>query len=172
MSLHFLKITHRCPLPQPRCAEATLYIFVFKKLFKNQHMIHLPIPRLTLVFNRSAYFLSATEMQTLRHANVVFYDDGVSKRLLNLLPSHVKKIAQSSIQRYTERQIKTLLVDYAFTHGHVVLLKNNLPIESEQNLAPLHYADYFNIETAFVVNDTLTRNALTIFPPHQKFHLN
>jgi uroporphyrin-III C-methyltransferase len=131
-----------------------------------------PLPRITWLANGSAFFISDTEKQILRHANIVVYDDGVSDKILRFIPAHVKKIAQSTILAYSQTQVKILLVDYAFTHGHVVLLKNSTTSVSKKNIALLRYADLFNIETAFLVNDIVIRNTLTTFPPQQKFHLN
>src|SRR5258708_1220451 len=69
-------------------------------------------------------------INSLSEADVVLYDALVNKELLKYAPLNALKIyvgKRKSKHAYTQEQINTLIVDLAFTHGHVVRLKGGDP---------------------------------------------
>lgn len=92
-------------------------------------------------------------VNALGEADVVLYDALVNKELLKYAPVDALKIYVGKRNRhhsYTQEQINTLIVDLAFTHGHVVRLKGGDPFVFGRGQEELKYADLFNIETAVV----------------------
>ena len=92
-------------------------------------------------------------VNALGEADVVLYDALVNKELLKYAPIDALKIyvgKRSRQHSYTQEQINTLIVDLAFTHGHVVRLKGGDPFVFGRGQEELKYAELFNIETAVV----------------------
>lgn len=92
-------------------------------------------------------------INALSEADVVLYDALVSTELLKYVPFKAKKIyvgKREGQHTYSQEQINTLIVDYAFTHGHVVRLKGGDPFVFGRGSEELEYAESFNIETDLV----------------------
>lgn len=92
-------------------------------------------------------------IHTLSSADVVLYDAFVNTELLKYAPAQAKKIyvgRRGSGQPYTQDQLNALIVDLAFTHGHVVRLSTGDPSVFERTLEETTYAELFNIETDIV----------------------
>jgi uroporphyrin-III C-methyltransferase len=92
-------------------------------------------------------------INALSEADVVLYDALVNPELLKYVPLKSKKIyvgKREGQHSFTQEQINTLLVDYAFTHGHVVRLKGGDPFVFGRGAEELDYAETFNIETELV----------------------
>lgn len=92
-------------------------------------------------------------INALSEADVVLYDALVNTEILKYAPIEGKKIyvgKREGQHAYPQEQINTLLVDYAFTHGHVVRLKGGDPFVFGRGSEELEYVESFNIETAVV----------------------
>lgn len=92
-------------------------------------------------------------INALGEADVVLYDALVNTEILKYAPIESKKIyvgKREGQHAYPQEQINTLLVDYAFTHGHVVRLKGGDPFVFGRGTEELEYIESFNIETAVV----------------------
>ncbi len=92
-------------------------------------------------------------LNAIRSANVILYDALVNKELLEQAPECVLKIyvgKRNHTHTYTQEQINTLIVDMAYTHGHVVRLKGGDPFVFGRGMEELNYAEAFNIETAVI----------------------
>lgn len=92
-------------------------------------------------------------INALGEADVVLYDALVNTQLLKYAPIASKKIyvgKREGQHAFPQEQINTLLVDYAFTHGHVVRLKGGDSFVFGRGTEELEFVDRFNIETAVV----------------------
>lgn len=92
-------------------------------------------------------------INALSEADVVLYDALVNPELLKYVPLKAKKIyvgKRNGKHTYSQEEINKLLVDYAFTHGHVVRLKGGDPFVFGRGAEELEYAETFNIETDLV----------------------
>lgn len=112
-------------------------------------------PKLTLVGAGpgDAELISLKGINALSSADVVLYDALVNTELLKYAPIHAKKIfvgKRKGKHSFTQDQINTLIVDYAFSHGHVVRLKGGDPFVFGRGYEEVEYADTFNIETQIV----------------------
>jgi uroporphyrin-III C-methyltransferase len=112
-------------------------------------------PRLTVVGAGpgDADLITVKAINALGEADVILYDALVNKELLKYAPHDALKIyvgKRSKHHTYTQEQINTLIVDLAYTHGHVVRLKGGDPFVFGRGLEEIKYAELFNIETAVV----------------------
>jgi uroporphyrin-III C-methyltransferase len=112
-------------------------------------------PKITLVGAGpgDAELLTLKGAKALQSADVVLYDALVNPDILKLAPADSLKIYVGKRDRhhtYTQEQINTLIVDLAFTHGHVVRLKGGDPFVFGRGQEEINYADIFNIETELV----------------------
>lgn len=92
-------------------------------------------------------------INALSEADVVLYDALVNEEILKYAPIESKKIyvgKREGHHSFSQQQINILLVDYAFTHGHVVRLKGGDPFVFGRGTEELEYVDSFNIETEVV----------------------
>jgi len=92
-------------------------------------------------------------INAIKTADVVLYDALVNKDLLDYAPKHALKIyvgKRNHHHAYTQEQINTLIVDMAYTHGHVVRLKGGDSFVFGRGQEELNYANTFNIETSVV----------------------
>ncbi|HEU4718865.1 MAG TPA: uroporphyrinogen-III C-methyltransferase [Bacteroidia bacterium] len=97
--------------------------------------------------------LTIKGVNALGEADVVLYDALVNPEILKYAPADAKKVfvgKRSGNHSFTQEQINTLIVDYAFTHGHVVRLKGGDPFVFGRGTEELEYAETFNIETDIV----------------------
>lgn len=97
--------------------------------------------------------ITVKAINALGEADVILYDALVNKELLKYVPIDAIKIYVGKRNRhhtYTQEQINTLIIDLAFTHGHVVRLKGGDPFVFGRGQEEIKYAELFNIETAVV----------------------
>ncbi len=92
-------------------------------------------------------------VDTIATADVILYDALVNPELLKYAPVDALKIyvgKRNSNHTYTQDQINTLIVDFAYSHGHVVRLKGGDSFVFGRGYEELAHAESFNIETAIV----------------------
>ena len=100
-----------------------------------------------------ADLITVKAINALSEANVILYDALVNRELFKYAPIDALKIfvgKRSKNHAYTQDQINTLIVDLAYTHGHVVRLKGGDPFVFGRGQEEIKYAELFNIETAVV----------------------
>jgi uroporphyrin-III C-methyltransferase len=87
-------------------------------------------------------------LKAIQTADVVFYDALVNPQLLNFAPENALKIyvgKRRGVKAYSQEQINNLIVDFAFTHGHVVRLKGGDSFVFGRGFEELEIARAFNI---------------------------
>jgi uroporphyrin-III C-methyltransferase len=92
-------------------------------------------------------------INSLACADVVLYDALVNTDLLKYAPDSALKIfvgKRKNAHTFTQEQINRLIIDYAFTYGHVVRLKGGDPFVFGRGAEEIFYAQSFNIETEYV----------------------
>ena len=92
-------------------------------------------------------------INALGEADVVLYDALVNTEILKYAPITSKKVyvgKREGHHSFSQEQINNLLVDYAFTHGHVVRLKGGDPFVFGRGSEELEFVERFNIETEVV----------------------
>jgi uroporphyrin-III C-methyltransferase len=92
-------------------------------------------------------------INALSEADVILYDALVNPEIFKYAPIDVKKIyvgKREGQHAFPQEQINTLLVDYAFTHGHVVRLKGGDSFVFGRGSEELEYVELFNIPTEVV----------------------
>ena len=92
-------------------------------------------------------------LKALQSADVVLYDALSNPALLaeapkNALTIYVGKRANN--HRYKQEEINLMLVQYAYSHGHVVRLKGGDSFVFGRGHEELEYIDNFGIETAII----------------------
>lgn len=97
--------------------------------------------------------LTVKAINALGEADVVLYDALVNTELLRFAPITAKKVyvgKREGQQALSQQQINILLVDYAYTHGHVVRLKGGDSFVLGRGTEELEYIESFNIPTDVV----------------------
>ncbi|MDO8998266.1 MAG: uroporphyrinogen-III C-methyltransferase [Bacteroidota bacterium] len=112
-------------------------------------------PKLTLVGAGpgDVELITIKGLNALKQANVVLYDALVNKELLKFAPNNALKIyvgKRNNQHAYTQDQINSLIIDLAFTHGHVVRLKGGDSFVFGRGQEEIDYAYAFNIETEVI----------------------
>lgn len=107
-------------------------------------------PKVTLVSAGSgdADLLTVKGINALGEADVVLFDALVNTGMLRFAPVTAKKVyvgQREGQQALSQQQINTLLVDYAYTHGHVVRLKGRDSFVSGNGNEEVEYIESFNI---------------------------
>ena len=118
-------------------------------------MSHTINPKLTLVGAGPGdiELITIKGLNALKKADVVLYDALVNEELLKAAPKNSLKIyvgKRNNQHSYTQDQINSLIIDLAFTHGHVVRLKGGDPFVFGRGQEEIDYAYAFNIETEVV----------------------
>ena len=113
------------------------------------------IPRITLVGAGPGDpdLITVKGLNAIASADVILYDALVNPELLKYAPIDSLKIyvgKRNNNHSYTQEQINLLLVDFAFSHGHVVRLKGGDPFVFGRGHEELTYAESFNIPTTIV----------------------
>lgn len=108
-------------------------------------------------------------INAIKTADVILYDALVNKELLDYAPEQAIKIyvgKRNHHHAYTQDQINTLIVDMAYTHGHVVRLKGGDSFVFGRGQEELNYAQAFNIETSVVpgISSSISVPALVGIP--------
>lgn len=97
--------------------------------------------------------ITARAINALGKADIVLYDALVNPILLKYASPNVKKIfvgKRNGQHSLKQDQINTLIVDLAFTYGHVVRLKGGDPFVFGRGYEEIEYAQSFNIETEVI----------------------
>jgi len=112
-------------------------------------------PKITLVGAgpRDPELITVKGLKALQSADVVLYDALSNPALLAEAPAKAEKIyvgKRANNHRYRQEEINLMLVQYAYSHGHVVRLKGGDPFIFGRGHEELDYIDNFGIETAIV----------------------
>jgi uroporphyrin-III C-methyltransferase len=115
-------------------------------------MIH---PKLTLVGGGPGdpELFTLKGINALKQADIILYDALVNTELLEHANKDIPKIfvgKREGEHSYTQSQINDLIVDSAFTYGHVVRLKGGDPFVFGRGYEELQFAQKFNIPTSYV----------------------
>lgn len=112
-------------------------------------------PKLTLVGAGPGDpdLITVKGLEAIASADVILYDALIDPRLLKYAPEGALKIyvgKRNNNHTFTQEQINALIVDNAFTYGHVVRLKGGDPFVFGRGHEELAYAELFNIPTTVV----------------------
>lgn len=112
-------------------------------------------PKLTLVGAGpgDVDLITVKGVEAIASADVILYDALVNPALLKYAPVDALKVyvgKRKNNHAYTQDQINTLIVDFAFSHGHVVRLKGGDSFVFGRGHEELVHAESFNIETVIV----------------------
>lgn len=97
--------------------------------------------------------ITAKAINALGKADIILYDALVNPILLKYASPNVKKIfvgKRNGVHSLKQEQINNLIVDLAFTYGHVVRLKGGDPFVFGRGYEEIEYAQSFNIETEVI----------------------
>lgn len=97
--------------------------------------------------------ITAKAINALGKADIILYDALVNPILLKYASPNVKKIfvgKRNGQHSLKQDQINNLIVDLAFTYGHVVRLKGGDPFVFGRGYEEIQYAQAFNIETEVI----------------------
>ncbi len=112
-------------------------------------------PKLTLVGAGPGdpELLTLKGLRALKKANVVLYDALANPELLDFAPESALKVfvgKRAGHHRYSQAEINQLIVQYAFSHGHVVRLKGGDAFVFGRGHEEIEYAAVFGIESEVV----------------------
>lgn len=112
-------------------------------------------PRLTLVGAGPGDpdLISVKGIKAIAEADVILYDDLVSKQLLAYAPKRIEKIyvgKRVGKHSHSQTAINELIVYFAQEKGHVVRLKGGDPFVFGRGFEELAYAEQFGIKTSIV----------------------
>ncbi|SFT48449.1 uroporphyrin-III C-methyltransferase [Lishizhenia tianjinensis] len=97
--------------------------------------------------------LTLKAIDALKNADVVLYDALVNESLLTYA-EHAAEIVfvgkRKGYARYSQDEINEMIVQKAYTHGHVVRLKGGDPFVFGRGTEELVYASLYNLETESV----------------------
>ncbi len=134
-------------------------------------MKHFKEPKITLVGAGpgDAELISIKGVKAIQSADVVLYDALVNPELLDYASKEALRVfvgKRKGSKAYTQQQINTMLVDFAFTHGHVVRLKGGDPFVFGRGMEEIQFADGFNIPTSVVpgISSSISVPALAGIP--------
>ena len=113
------------------------------------------IPRITLVGAGPGdpELITIKGVKAITTADVILYDALVNPELLKHAPADALKIyvgKRNNQHTDTQDQINLLLVDFAFSYGHVVRLKGGDPFVFGRGHEEVSYAELFNIPTTVI----------------------
>lgn len=92
-------------------------------------------------------------LQAIQQADVILYDALVNIELLkHAKPGAVRVFVgkRADNHAYPQTEINKMLVEYAFSHGHVVRLKGGDPFVFGRGYEELEYAEAFGLEVVIV----------------------
>lgn len=112
-------------------------------------------PKLTLVGAGPGDIdlITVKGVEAIGSADVILYDALVNPELLKYAPIGTLKIfvgKRNNNHAYSQEQINALIIDFAFTYGHVVRLKGGDSFVFGRGYEELAHAKLFNIETEVV----------------------
>ncbi len=113
------------------------------------------IPKITLMGAGPGNpdLISLAGIKALRSADIVLYDALVHPELLKHVQPGIRKIPvgkRKGKASLSQEQINNLLVDFAFSYGHVVRLKGGDPYVFGRGGEELDYAGNFNIPVDYI----------------------
>jgi uroporphyrin-III C-methyltransferase len=97
--------------------------------------------------------ISVKGIKVLTQADVVLYDALVHPELLSYASSKALKIhvgKRAGKHSFKQEEINNLIIEYAFSHGHVVRLKGGDPFIFARGKEEIEYAESFGITTQVV----------------------
>lgn len=97
--------------------------------------------------------LTIKGLRALQSANVILYDALVNPELLKEAPKNALRVyvgKRANNHRYSQDEINLLIVQYAYTHGHVVRLKGGDSFVFGRGHEELSFASAFGIEVSVV----------------------
>lgn len=91
-------------------------------------------------------------LKAIQNADVILYDALVNPEVLDFAPKaqHIYVGKRKGNHRYSQDEINKLIVDQAFTAGHVVRLKGGDPFIFGRGSEELQFIESFGIETEVV----------------------
>ncbi|WP_318312646.1 uroporphyrinogen-III C-methyltransferase [Flagellimonas crocea] len=101
----------------------------------------------------SSDLITVRGLRVLKTANMVLYDALVDEALLCEIPHHIPKIyvgKRCAKHSYTQDEINTLIVESAFTYGHVVRLKGGDPFVFGRASEEIDYVQSFGLPVEVV----------------------
>jgi len=112
-------------------------------------------PKITLVGAGpgDTELITVKGLKAIQSADVVLYDALVNTELLEEAPEKALKIfvgKRSGNHRYSQDEINLLMVQHAFSHGHVVRLKGGDPFVFGRGHEEITYVAAFGIETEII----------------------
>jgi uroporphyrin-III C-methyltransferase len=112
-------------------------------------------PKITLVGAGpgDAELITVKGLKALSLADVILYDALVNTELLKYTRKEAKRIfvgKRSNSHVYSQDEINKMIVEYAFTSGHVVRLKGGDPFVFGRGHEELAYAELFNIKVEVI----------------------
>ncbi|MBT8218328.1 MAG: uroporphyrinogen-III C-methyltransferase [Bacteroidia bacterium] len=113
------------------------------------------IPRISLVGAGPGDpdLITVKGLKAIHSADVVLYDALVTDEIINEAPEQALKIyvgKRFNNHRYSQDEINLLIVQMAFSHGHVVRLKGGDPFIFGRGHEELEYARSFDIPVAVI----------------------
>jgi uroporphyrin-III C-methyltransferase len=128
-------------------------------------------PKLTLVGAGPGdpELITIKALNALASADVVLYDALANPALLKHAPRNAVKHfvgKRCGVHRTPQDEINRLIVDYAFSHGHVVRLKGGDPFVFGRGQEEIEYAELFSIKATVVpgISSSLSLPALQKIP--------
>jgi uroporphyrin-III C-methyltransferase len=97
--------------------------------------------------------ITVKALRALSEARVILYDALVNPALLDYASPEAKKIfvgKRKGQKVFTQQQINELIVEMAFTYGHVLRLKGGDPFVFGRGYEEIEYAASFQIETEVI----------------------
>ncbi len=97
--------------------------------------------------------LTIKAVKALRSADVILYDALVNPEILAYAPENAERIyvgKRANNHRFSQEEINMMLVQYAYTHGHVVRLKGGDPFVFGRGHEELQFAEAFVIDTQII----------------------
>jgi len=112
-------------------------------------------PRLTLVGAGPGdpELITLKAVNTIRSADVILYDALVSAEILAMIPPNIPSFSvgkRAGAHSYKQEEINELIVELAFTHGHVVRLKGGDPFVFGRGSEEIEFAERHGIQTSVV----------------------
>jgi uroporphyrin-III C-methyltransferase len=132
--------------------KGSVNLWLKLKIMNTKNKIY---PKLTLVGAGPGDpdLITIKGVEAIASADVILYDALVNKELLAYAPADALLIyvgKRNNDHTYSQEQINALIVDSAFSYGHVVRLKGGDPFVFGRGYEELAYAELFNIETTVV----------------------
>ena len=120
-------------------------------------------PKLTLVGAGPGdpELISLKGVKAIASADVILYDALIHPGLLDYGPDAVKIYVgkRGGTPSISQEEINEIIVEYSFSHGHVVRLKGGDPFIFGRGQEELEYARMFSIETKVVPGNVVHRNS-------------